>query len=176
MALVGTAEISKALNVTPRRVLQLVADGTLKKTKGKFELVPCMTAYIKFLQHAVESRQSLTGRAANDGVRVARIALLEAQREKLVRQNLIASGEVVPLEVMRARLSTAIVTARAQLLNLPGRVAPQLEGETRLVIKEKLRAEIYAALAALAVNGNVNGSPPEPMDADTPHASSLFEH
>jgi signal transduction protein with GAF and PtsI domain len=96
----------------------------------------------RFLQRAIEHRQSLTGRAANDGVRMGRIALLEAQREKLVRQNLIESSQVVLIEVLRARLSTAIVAARAQLLNLPGRIAPQLEGESRPVIKEKLRVEV----------------------------------
>ena len=67
----------------------------------------------------------------------------------------------MPIEMLRARLSTAIVAARAQLLNLPGRIAPQLEGEPRAVIKEKLRVEVYAALSALTVNGN--GSAREPM-------------
>jgi hypothetical protein len=80
----------------------------------------------------------------------------------------LESGEVVPLEVMRARLSTAIVTARQNLLQLPARIAPQLEGEPRMVIKAKLTQEVYAALAALSMgtNGNGNGSHAEPMGGD----------
>jgi hypothetical protein len=83
-----------------------------------------------------------------------------------VRRNLIESGEVVPLEVMRASMGTMIVQARQNLLNMPARIAPQLEGETRSVIKEKLRLEIYRALAALSVGTNGNGSHPEPMSGD----------
>src|SRR5664279_2483624 len=147
MRLVLVGELAAALNITPRRVQQLAANGMPKSKRGRYDLVPCLEWYVRFLQNAVEHRQTLTGRAANDGVRVARIALLEAQREKLVRQNLIASGEVVPIEVLRARLSTIIVQCRQNLLQLPGRVAPQLEGEPRVVIKAKLTQEVYAALA-----------------------------
>jgi hypothetical protein len=96
--------------------------------------------------------------------------LLQAQVQRAERRNLIESGQVLPIAVMRETLGTAFMTCRQNLLNLPARVAPQLEGETRLVIKEKLRAEIHAALAALSVshngNGNGNGSPPEPIGGD----------
>ena len=162
MTLVSVDQLAKAMNIGSRRVQQLVADGMPKATRGRYDLVPCLEWYVRFLQRAIEQRQPLTGRAANDCVKRERARLLHAQVQKAERQNLIASGEVVPFEVMRARLSNMIVTARQNLLNLPARVAPQLEGELRLVIKEKLRAEIYAALAALAVNAN--GSHPEPMD------------
>jgi phage terminase Nu1 subunit (DNA packaging protein) len=113
--------------------------------------VPCLEFYVRFLQAAVEQRQPLSGRAANDCVKRERARLLQAQVQKAERQNLISSGELVPIEVMRTRLSTVILQARQNLLMLPGRIAPQLEGEPRMVIKEKLRVEVHAALAALAV-------------------------
>jgi hypothetical protein len=72
---------------------------------------------------------------------------LHAQVQRAERSNRIEAGQVVPLDLVRARLSTVFVTSRQNLLMLPGRVAPQLEGESRAVIKEKLRAEVYAALA-----------------------------
>jgi len=110
----------------------------------RFDLVACLEWYVRFLERAVEQRQSLTNRAANDAVKRERAHLLHAQVQKAERQDLIASGELVPIEVMRGRLSTMIVQARQNLLQLPARVAPQLEGEPRLVIKEKLRAEVTA--------------------------------
>jgi hypothetical protein len=47
--------------------------------------------------------------------------LLHAQVQKAERQNLIASGELVPLVVMRASISDLIVQARQNLLQLPAR-------------------------------------------------------
>jgi phage terminase Nu1 subunit (DNA packaging protein) len=175
MATVVGDQLAKAMNISTRRVQQLTAEGMPKAKRGRYDLVPCLEWYVRFLQNAVEHRQTLTGRAANDAVKRERAHLLHAQVQKAERQNLIASGEVVPLDVMRSRLSTVILQARQNLLQLPTRIAPQLEGEPRLLIKEKLRAEIYAALAALAVNGNGNGSHPEPMDSDAPRPS-LLEH
>jgi hypothetical protein len=102
------------------------------------------------MQHALEQRQLLTGGATNDDVRVARIALLEAQREKLARENAEAQGQLIPLDVLREKLSASFLICRQNLLQLPARIAPQLEGETRVMIKEKLRLEIYAALTAVA--------------------------
>jgi phage terminase Nu1 subunit (DNA packaging protein) len=159
MALVGAAQLSKVLNLSQRRIRQLAVAGMPKAKRGRYDLAQCVTWHTQYLK-----RQSLMGRASNDCVRVARIALLEAQREKLVRENAQCSGQLIPLTVYTKCVATMITTAQAQLLSLPARVAPQLEGESRMVIKERLRREIHAALAALAVNGN--GSADEPMGGD----------
>ncbi len=68
---------------------------------------------------------------------------------------------------MRARLSSALVTARQNLLMSPGRVPAQLEGAPRAVSKEELWVEVCMALAALAVNGNRSGLTHEPIDGAT---------
>jgi phage terminase Nu1 subunit (DNA packaging protein) len=164
MQQVSISQLAEALNLSERWVQQLASQGMPKSQRGRYPLEECLRWYIRYLQRAAERHETLTGRAANDVVKRERARLLQAQAARAERRNLIESGQVVPLDLMRARLSTAIVTARQNLLQLPGRVAPQLEGEPRLVIKEKLRAEVYAALAALAVNGN--GTPPEPMGGD----------
>ena len=163
MPLVTVDQLAESLNVSKRRVQQLVAEDMPKAKRGRYDLVACLTWYVRWLQNAVTQRQALTGRAANDVVKRERARLLTAQAQRAERLNLIASGEVVPLDVLRDRLSTIIVQTRQNLLQLPARVAPQLEGEPRAVIKERLRAEIHAALAALATPGNGNGSPPEPI-------------
>jgi hypothetical protein len=43
--------VAKLLNVTRRRVQQLSADGIIPKPKdGKYDIVGCLTGYIKYLQ------------------------------------------------------------------------------------------------------------------------------
>lgn len=149
MVLVPVSELASAMNVTPRRVQQLVADGMPKAKRGRYDLAACCRWYIGFPQHALEQRESRAN-GANDEVRAARIALLETQREKLARENAEAQGQLVPLEVFAQRMASMITIARQNLLQMPGRIAPQLEAEPRAVIKEKLRAEIYSVLSVLA--------------------------
>src|ERR1035441_4235322 len=141
MAFVNAPQLAAAMHVSEHRIRQLSVEGMPKAMRGRYDLVPCLEWYIRFLQ-----RHSLTGRASNDAVCKNRARLLIAQSERAERINKIEAAEVVPIEAMRARVSTMIVTARQNLLNLPARVAPQLEGEPRLVIKEKLRLEISRRL------------------------------
>ena len=63
-------ELAAALNVPPRRVQQLAADGMPKAKRGRYDLAQCVTWHTQYLQ-----RQSLTARASNDGVRVAQMAV-----------------------------------------------------------------------------------------------------
>ena len=43
--------IARTLDLTERRVNQLVKEGTLPKTeRGRYELIPVVQAYIKFLR------------------------------------------------------------------------------------------------------------------------------
>jgi phage terminase Nu1 subunit (DNA packaging protein) len=60
MRLVPVGKLADALNVTPRRVQQLVADGMPKAKRGRYDLTACLEWYVRFLQNAVEQRQALT--------------------------------------------------------------------------------------------------------------------
>jgi phage terminase Nu1 subunit (DNA packaging protein) len=89
MTAVNVDQLAKAINVTPRRVQQLAAKGMPKAKRGRYDLVRCLTRYVRYLQDAVEQRQTLTGRAANDGVKRERARLLQAQVQRAERRNLL---------------------------------------------------------------------------------------
>jgi len=153
MAQLTAQEIAKSLNVSLRRVHQLVTDGMPKAERGRFDGTTCLEWYVRHLQRAVQHRESLTGKTTAERVRVARVELLNAQKDKLTRENAEALGQLVPLDVFREQMSGMILTARQRLLQMPDRIAPQLEGESRAIIKERLRGEIHLALVALATPG-----------------------
>src|SRR5436305_1881441 len=124
MALVGLNEIAGVLNISERRVQQLAAAGVIPRhSKGKYDALECAARYIRFLQEG----------GAGADVPAQRARLLEAQALKVERENRVADRELVPIGEYRRRMVAMITTARTRLLHLPGRVAPQLVGESQAV-------------------------------------------
>lgn len=178
MSLVGIGEVARVLNVTERRVQQLAAAEVIpREAKGKYDALECAARYIRFIQD----------RGAGSDVSVQRARLLEAQAEKVERENHVSAGALVPIGEYVRRSAVMITIVRQHMLQLPGRVAPQLEAEPRAVIKAKLTAAVYAALTALSLGpdrepgccdvcgqalsaSNVFGSPP-PVPPPPPPAS-----
>lgn len=74
-------------------------------------------------------------------LRKAEKNLLDLQRE---RRELLAKDEV------KTWLFRQIISAKATLINLPGKLAPQLEGQPWPKIQQKLEEEIQSALAKLS--------------------------
>lgn len=85
-------------------------------------------------------------------LRKAEKNLLDLQRE---RRELLPKGEV------KTWLFRQIISAKAALLNLPGKLAPQLEGQPWHRIQQRLDEEIRDALSKLS------------SDIDAPVAGSL---
>ncbi len=143
MALVGVEQVAKILNITRRRVQQLVAEGMPRAERGRYDLGACMAWYIRYLQRALERRELPTEDGASGDIRRQRARLLRANADSAEMELAQKRGELIPIEVFRVEMGSMITTLRANLLNLPGRVAPQLEGENRAVIKHKLRNEVF---------------------------------
>ena len=85
--------ICQILDLTERRVCQLVTDGILPKNseRGRYELIPTVTAYIHWLRD-----RSLYGEAKAKSGNV--VSLDEARRRKL-----IAEAELAELELQKER-------------------------------------------------------------------------
>lgn len=89
--------------------------------------------------------------------------LAAAQAEKVEAENRIRRGELVEIEQLGAEWDDLVLSARAKLLSLPTKVAPQLIGRTDPnAIRAILKTEINAALAELARPLEPD---PEPMAA-----------
>ncbi|HXE90479.1 MAG TPA: hypothetical protein VNK82_05885 [Terriglobales bacterium] len=151
MALVGVEKIAKALNVTRRRVNQLVHEGMPRAERGKYELGACMAWYIRYMQSAFERREMFSDDGSSADVRRQRARMLKASADLAEMELAEKRGELVPVEAFKRVMGNMIAVVRSQLLGLPGRVAHQLEGEPRHVIRKRLTDQVHVALTALSI-------------------------
>jgi phage terminase Nu1 subunit (DNA packaging protein) len=148
VANVGVDKVSKALNVTVRRVQQLAQEGMPRDGRGKYDLAQCMLWYIRYLQNVIDKRESPQG-SIGDSLRTQRERLISAQADREELELAKLRGELIPASLFEQLMSKQITSARQRLLTLPGNVAHMLEGENRDVIKVRLAAEIRNVLSSM---------------------------
>lgn len=154
MALVGIAQVANVLNVTERRVQQLVREGLPRQQKGKYDLADCMVWYIRYLQKALERRAVPTTEGEYTGLGDARVRSIKADAElkelELARQR----RELIAAPDVERRWMDIVAVMKARLLSIATRVAPFLVGETdRAKIQTKIDDAVKEALAELAARG-----------------------
>ncbi len=155
MALVSVSQVAKALDVSERYVQVLVKRGMPKERHGKYDLGACMAWYIRYLHRkyaakGVEGEETAEEAVTLRTLNAARQRLILAQAAAAELELQKARGQAVTIQVFRETLAGILLPVRQQLLALPSRVAPQLEGENRAVIKTRLQHALHAALASLA--------------------------
>lgn len=160
-------QVARALNVTPRRVQQLVKEGMPRDGRGEYDIGPCMAWYIRYLQSALERRGTETG----DGIislAAERARLAKAQADKTEMENAVRRGLLVDLAATESAWGQCISNARAKLLGLGAKLGPRLVNiaEPRQ-IADAVRTECYAALRELSqysphtgANSDGEGEPP----------------
>jgi phage terminase Nu1 subunit (DNA packaging protein) len=154
MALVSVDKVAKALNVTVRRVNQLVHEGMPREDRGKYDLAQCMLWYIRYLQKALERREVPTDDGVGASLRVERQRLIRTQADHAELDLAVARAELVPIATYEQNVSRQIMAARQHFLTLPARIAPQLEGENRNIIRTRLDLAVRGALTAMAAEAN----------------------
>ena len=116
------ATIAKILNLSERRVQQLVKEGILPKTeKGKYDLIACVRAYIKYLQERAFGKG-----AAPQDTHLERARLLKAQADKTEMEVDTLRGNLIPVETVEADWLTMVMSCRSKLLAIPSRTAFQI--------------------------------------------------
>lgn len=102
-------EIAEILNLTPRRIQQLVREGVIPRPEhGKYELVASVRAYVTYLQKLVESRG-----VASKELHAERTRLFKEQADSMEIKNRLQRGEIVPVErvsVALGKVASAIAT------------------------------------------------------------------
>lgn len=139
--------IAERLNLTPRRVQQLSAEGVLPKSAdGLYDLIGCYEGYIRYLQVRVYGRDTLGEDAQHHKTR-----LLKAQADERELEVARRLGLVVDIEAAAGLLTGVIGASRAKLLALPTKLAPQMIGvESAREVRALLEEEIHGALNELA--------------------------
>src|SRR3954462_9572502 len=115
----STGELAFLLDVTPRRVQQLVAEGVIPKAdRGRFDLAAAVRA------HCAHQQAALNGALGSMDER-------EARRRKLAAQAALAEleldrrrGASISQRFFHEFMTAAFARCRAKMLSIPTKMAP----------------------------------------------------
>jgi phage terminase Nu1 subunit (DNA packaging protein) len=147
---VSVVQLASEFGCTERQVQLLVKEGMPKAGHGKYDLERCKTWYIHYLKAKIATRATPdeAGEKLSFEVEQARLTKFKADFAEIELAE--KRTELLPVATFESEMARMITQARQQLLQLPGRLAHQLEGEDRITIKSKLTAGIHRALASLS--------------------------
>lgn len=164
-----TEIIAQLFGVSVRRIQQLTQDGVIKTTKliedGKsvrrYELVPTIQAYIKYLSEKAYGKQGRSDKEIElrEQKMQADIALKESQGELHRLKTDIAAGKYIAIEEVKLDYSKFFVVFKKFAMSLPARVVGMVSGslepaEARRVEKE-IAAEVNNLLGSFVIAGIV---------------------
>jgi phage terminase Nu1 subunit (DNA packaging protein) len=161
--IVGIKELAAILNLTPRRIQQLVEEGFPKKLRGKYDLLKCARWYIRYLRAVIEKKEVPMPDGAFAGERQEHVRLVRASADLREVELAREQSELLSVEDVEREMTNLIRTARAHVMAIAPRMAPELVGETsRVMIQAKLEKACKEALAQLA-RPVKDGDSPEPQ-------------
>jgi len=139
--------IAKVLNVSPRRIQQLVGEGLPKAGKGKYPLVPCVHWYLKYWEDRALGRVDGWGHNAKESLSATKQRLLSAQADIAQMDLAEKNGKLHDVDVCRQTAFGEGRQIRDTMLSIPDRVSSILAAESdEARVNATLRQEIRAAL------------------------------
>ncbi len=116
--------IAELLDLTPRRVYQLTNEGIIPKaSRGRYELVPAIRGYIKYLRDRAINADVKDGDADHrKRLTKARADIAEMEAERLV-------GELVPVDRAEKVWTDAVANFRQRTLAVAHKAAPMVAVE-----------------------------------------------
>ena len=174
-----TEIIGKLFGVTARRIQQLTQDGVISTTKiiedgrtvRRYDLVPTIQNYIKYLSEKAYGRQGRTDKEIElrEQKMEADIALKESQGELHRLKTEIAAGKYISVEEVKMDYSKFFVVFKKFAVSIPARVVGMLSGQLQPTearkIEKELADEVTRLLGAFVIAGVVgpkdvkNGTP-----------------
>ena len=174
-----TEIIAQLFGVSVRRIQQLTQDGVIATTKiiedgrtvRRYDLVPTIQNYIKYLSEKAYGRQGRTDKEIElrEQKMEADIALKESQGELLRLKTEIAAGKYISVEEVKMDYSKFFVVFKKFAVSIPARVVGMLSGQLQPTearkIEKELADEVNRLLGAFVIAGVVgpkdvkNGTP-----------------
>lgn len=152
----GSAIIAKLFGVTDRRVQQLAKEGIIpaaQKKPYKFDLLPTVQAYIKFLSNKANGKEEKSGetvQAEFDKLR-AEADLKKFKADIAEMQYKELEGTMHRSEDVEAMTNDLVYAIRGMVMALPGRLAMDIvKVKTANEASALIRAECNAILNELA--------------------------
>jgi len=119
MAYATVEQVSHVLNLSPRRIHQLVKDeGMPRVSRGEYEMVKCVQWYVRFLRDQLDAARHGTETEAQ-----ARLRLIQttADLRKLDLQE--RTSELIRIDDVMAEITPVLRALRMKLLGVPRRAA-----------------------------------------------------
>jgi len=146
-ALYSVDVIAKLFDLTPRRVQQLAAEGTIPRAaRGQYELVPAVKAYIKYLKDRAINADVTDGEEGDHKRRLvkARADIAEMEAERL-------AGNQVECSKIEAIWTDAAARFRQRTLSIAHKAAPLVATENDIAACHAiLESQIFEALSELS--------------------------
>lgn len=138
--------IAKLLDLTPRRVQQLAAEGIIPRADGgRYELVPVVRGYVKYLRDRAIGAEM----PAVEGEHKRRLLKPRADIAEFEAQRL--AGDLVPLGDVEKTWTQIVSQARQRMLGVAPKAAPLVAVETAVpACHEIIETPTHEALAELA--------------------------
>lgn len=147
MPSVDVEKVAGFLNVTPRRVQQLVNEGMPREARGQYNPIKCGAWYVRYLQAAIEKKTIPSGDGGYVTLKEERTRLIRAKAELKQIEVGKRRGLLVSLADVEKEMTDLVLTTKARILAIPARVAGELVGETsRVMIQAKLETAAGEAL------------------------------
>lgn len=138
-------QLARILNITERRVQQLVKQGLPRTARGRYPLVASVHFYIATLRE---------NRPETSSIEQARLRKLIAQADREELELARERNQVVAIDDAMAAIGRAIGECRAKLLALPSKLAPEVALEkSKPMCRAIIETGIHDALADLASAG-----------------------
>lgn len=130
--LVSIKEIAAALNLTTRRIHQLVQGGLPKALRGRYDRDECVGWYIRYLQTLVDRKAIVDkGGKVFASEREARLWNLRADADLKEIELSREHSQLVAIADVEKEFADLITTTKARVMAVAPQLAPDLVGETR---------------------------------------------
>lgn len=149
-----TQVIAKIFGVTTRRVQQLKDDGIIQGQGNplKFDLLPTIQAYIRYLSDKANGREKKEAMAKLEEDKLRAESEIKQAKAKQAQMELKElQGKLHRAEDVEAIFTDHVMFLRSMLMALPGKLAVDLAGDhTAAEQAEVVKKEVYFILNALA--------------------------
>ena len=150
----GTQVIANLFGVSTRRVEQLKTEGIIKGEgkPTKYDLLPTIRAYIKYLSDKANGREKKETMANLEEAKLSAEVEIKKSKAEAARLELKElQGKMHRAEDVEAIFTDHVLFLRSMLLAMPGKLAVDLSGEhTAAEQAETVKREVYYILNNLA--------------------------
>lgn len=148
--IVGTSTLANILDVTDRRVRQLVDEGIITKVKnGSYELIPTLKKYLLYIKTKSDNKMD---NSHSEEDLLAEKTMHERAKRKIAELDLAQmQGKLHDSADIEREMTKMLAAFRAKVLAIPSKLAPQLIAQSEIsVIENILETEVYNALSELS--------------------------